>query len=223
MIEQYPVLIPNTWLACFLVNKSPSWIDSLKHLTYKYISNQNTRGSVFRRDRDTSQWNQVNKGSRHWKEAHGWSYFHLPMNLTSRVGMALLRHSGNYAWRRIRLERESVHKQNTAQEEPVWGDRHSQGMLSADELCWFCTLPLLREASHFVKQHTWFNTVMYSASFCTPTTLTLASIKQKIFQFRENCVCKCNFWIKFWYYACSMTDALWGFIYVLWLLYCRAF
>ena len=119
------------------------------------------------------------------------------MNLTSRVGMALLRHSGNYAWRRIRLERESVHKQNTAQEEPVWGDRHSQGMLSADELCWFCTLPLLREASHFVKQHTWFNTVMYSASFCTPTTLTLASIKQKIFQFRENCVCKCNFWIKF--------------------------
>ena len=82
--------------------KSPSWIDSLKHLTYKYISNQNTRGSVFRRDRDTSQWNQVNKGSRHWKEAHGWSYFHSPMNLTSRVGMALLRHSGNYAWRRKR-------------------------------------------------------------------------------------------------------------------------
>ena len=33
---------------------------------------------VFRKNDDNNHWHPVNEGSKHWKEAHGWSYFHLP-------------------------------------------------------------------------------------------------------------------------------------------------
>ena len=72
-----PTIDPKN-LVSFLVNNSPSWIDSVKSLKYKYISYENTRGGVFRKNDDNNHWNPVSEGSKHWKEAHGWSYFHLP-------------------------------------------------------------------------------------------------------------------------------------------------
>ena len=43
-----------------------------------YVSYENTRGGVFRKNDNYNHWNWVNEGSKHWKEAHGWSYFRLP-------------------------------------------------------------------------------------------------------------------------------------------------
>ena len=43
-----------------------------------YVSYENTRGGVFRKNDNYNHWNWVNEGSKHWKEAHGWGYFRLP-------------------------------------------------------------------------------------------------------------------------------------------------